>query len=336
MHERLFRLGGALVLLASLAFGWFGFGYQAFVSTPVSVPPAGVVIIVEQGTPLKLLARQLASRHLISSARYFVWMARFRDAAQRIRTGEYKVEPGMTPAQLLANIVEGRVVEYSLTLVEGWTFKEVMAAVRADPYLQHTLNGLSDGAIMDRLGYPGVYPEGHFFPDTYKFPRGLSDVEFLRRAYQRMNEVLAAEWAQRAPNLPLHTPDEALTLASIIEKETAQPTERAEIAGVFVRRLEKGMRLQTDPTVIYGLGSAYDGNLHTRDLERDTPYNTYTRKGLPPTPIAMPGRASIHAALHPAAGDALYFVSRGNGTHQFSATLEEQDRAVRRYQLHRR
>ncbi len=335
MHERLFRLWGALVLAASLAVGWLGFGYQAFVSSPLTVPPAGLIIDVAPGTSLNLLAQQLHRRHIVASVRYFVWMGRIKGASHAIQTGEYRIEPGMTPEQLLVRIVQGKVVEYSLTLVEGWTFRQVIATIRANPYLRHTLDGVSDAAIMAKIGAPGVFPEGRFFPDTYNFPRGLTDVEFLRRAYQRMNTVLAAEWAQRAPGLPLQTPDQALTLASIIEKETGRPGERAEVAGVFIRRLQKGMRLQTDPSVIYGLGLAFDGNLRKRDLERDTPYNTYTRKGLPPTPIAMPGRASIHAALHPAVGDALYFVARGDGSHQFSATLEQQDQAIRRYQLHR-
>lgn len=335
MRERLFRLWGALVLAVSLTVGWFGFGYQGFVDSPMTVPPAGIVIKVVRGTALKALALQLKEQHIISSAHYFVWMGRLNGAAHQIRAGEYRIDPEMTPKQLLTRIVEGRVVEYSLTLVEGWTFRQVRAVVRADPVLRHTLDGLSDQTVMAKIGYPDVAPEGRFFPDTYHFPRGLSDVEFLRRAYQRMDEILAEEWAQRAVGLPLHTPYQALTLASIIEKETGRAEERPEIAGVFIRRLEKGMRLQTDPTVIYGLGLEFDGNLRKRDLERDTPFNTYTRKGLPPTPIAMPGRESIHAALHPAAGDALYFVSRGDGSHQFSATLKEQDQAVRRFQLHR-
>ncbi|WP_127477364.1 endolytic transglycosylase MltG [Sulfurivermis fontis] len=336
MRERLFHLLGALVLVASLVLGWFWFGYQSFVTAPLLVGEEGATIEVRPGASLTAVARQLEEAGHISSARYFVWMARLSDSARQIRVGEYRVEPGMTARQLLQMMVEGRVHLYALTLVEGWNFRQVMDAVRGSPYLTHTLSGLTDSEVMARLGYAGEHPEGRFFPDTYHFPRGMSDVEFLRRAYRQMSEVLAYEWERRSDGLPLATPEEALILASIIEKETGQPAERSAIAGVFVRRLQKRMRLQTDPTVIYGLGLDFDGNLRRRDLTSDTPYNTYTRHGLPPTPIAMPGRDSIHAALHPAPGEALYFVGRGDGTHQFSATLEEHNRAVQYYQLKRR
>jgi UPF0755 protein len=224
-------------------------------------------------------------------------------------------------------------VRHALTLIEGWTFRQVMGALGQDDRLTRTLTGLSDEAVMERLGYPGLHPEGRFFPDTYYFVRGVSDISLLQRAYERMLQVLDGEWSARSSDVPLEQPYEALILASIIEKETAVAAERAKIAGVFIRRLEKGMLLQTDPTVIYGLGTAFDGNLRRRDLEQDSPYNTYMRPGLPPTPIAMPGRASIHAALHPESGTALYFVARGNGEHVFSASLPEHIDAVRRYQL---
>lgn len=335
MGERLFRLLGALLLLLSLVGGWFGFGYQSFVSAPLLVAEEGALIEVRPGASLTAVARQLESEGYISSARYFVWMARLSDTAHQIRAGEYRIDRSMTARQLLQAMVEGRVQLYALTLVEGWNFRQVMDAVRTSPYLMQTLAGLTDGEVMERLGYADEHPEGRFFPDTYHFPRGLSDVEFLRRAYRQMSDVLAYEWERRSEGLPLRTPDEALVLASIIEKETAVPSERGAIAGVFVRRLQKRMRLQTDPTVIYGMGLDFDGNLRRRDLVTDTPYNTYTRHGLPPTPIAMPGRDSIHAALHPAPGEALYFVARGDGSHHFSATLEEHNRAVRYYQLGR-
>ena len=335
MRERLFRLVGVLVLLGSVAAGWFGFGYQSFVDTPLMVPEGGRVIDVAHGSSLSAVARDLQRQGVISSARYFVWMARIRGTAHQIRAGEYRLEPGMTPPVLLDQMVEGRVLEYALTLIEGWNFRQVLDAVRNEPHLRHTLDGLTDNEIMARIGHPDEHPEGRFFPDTYHFPRGLTDVEFLRRAYQAMSDVLAYEWEHRADDLPLQTPEQALTLASIVEKETGRATERPAIAGVFVRRLQKGMRLQTDPAVIYGMGLSFDGNLRKRDLSTDTPYNTYMHRGLPPTPIAMPGRESIHAALHPAAGDALYFVARGDGSHQFSATLEEHNRAVLHYQLKR-
>ncbi len=241
----------------------------------------------------------------------------------------------MTALQLLQQMVDGEVIQHTLTLVEGWSFKQVMVALRAHHAIRATLQGLTAAEIMSRLGYAGQHPEGRFFPDTYHFPKATSDIEFLRRAYSAMAERLEQEWVAREPDLPLKSAYEALILASIIEKESAVSAERAEIAGVFIRRLNKGMRLQTDPTVIYGMGEAYDGNIRRRDLRHDTPYNTYTRKGLPPTPIAMPGGEAIHAALHPASAESLYFVARGDGTHYFSATLEEHNRAVRKYQLKR-
>lgn len=335
MRERLFRLLGALLLVASLVVGWLGFGYQSFLSAPLLVSEEGARVEVRPGASLTAVARQLEHDGYIDSARYFVWMARLSDSTHQIRAGEYRIDRGMTARQLLQAMVEGRVQLYALTLVEGWNFRQVMDAVRTSPYLIQTLVGLTDGEVMARLGYADEHPEGRFFPDTYHFPRGLSDVEFLRRAYRQMSEVLAYEWERRSEGLPLRTPDEALVLASIIEKETAVPAERGAIAGVFVRRLQKRIRLQTDPTVIYGMGLDFDGNLRRRDLTTDTPYNTYTRHGLPPTPIAMPGRDSIHAALHPAPGEALYFVARGDGSHHFSATLEEHNRAVLHYQLGR-
>ena len=212
----------------------------------------------------------------------------------------------------------------------------MMEAVRHHPKIQQTLEGLSDAEIMDRLGHPDENPEGRFFPDTYHFPRGTTDVVFLQRAYATMARRLDEAWRQRAPDLPLKTPYQALILASIIEKETGLPEERPAIAGVFIRRLRKGMRLQTDPTVIYGLGESCDGELRRRDLRRDTPYNTYVHKGLTPTPIALPGAGSLRAAVNPAPGDALYFVATGNGGHVFSNTLKEHNRAVRKYQLRRR
>jgi UPF0755 protein len=211
--------------------------------------------------------------------------------------------------------------------------RQAFAAIETDDRFVKKLEGVSCDELMGRLGYPGQEPEGRFFPDTYYFTKGTADIEILRRAHRAMAKILEEEWAGRAPGLPLSSPDDALILASIIEKEAAQPSERPRIAGVFERRLALGMRLQTDPTVIYGLGNAYDGDLTKADLSENTPYNTYLHAGLPPTPIALPSRASIHAAVHPAPGDSLYFVARGDGTHQFSATLEEHNAAVRHYQL---
>ena len=239
----------------------------------------------------------------------------------------------MNALQLLDDLVAGKVIQYALTIPEGLTFRQIMQLLRQQPELRHTLADDSPAAVMQAIGEPGQSPEGRFYPDTYHFPRGTTDVQFLRRAYRTMAGVLQQEWQARDTGLPYKTPYDALIMASIIEKETAVPAERERIAGVFVRRLEKGMRLQTDPTVIYALGQSYDGNIHRRDLSLDSPYNTYRHAGLPPTPIAAPGRDSIDAALHPAPGEELYFVARGDGSHEFSRTLEEHNRAVARYQL---
>ncbi len=333
MRELLFKLIGALILAASLFGGWQLMRYQAFVQGTLEVGPEGAVVAVRPGMSLRSVAGSLEREGLISDAQLFIWMARLKGAAQNIRAGEYRVESGMGPPALLDRMVSGQVVQHALTVVEGWTFRQMLDAMHKSPHLDHTLAGLGDSEIMARLGRAHEHPEGRFFPDTYHFPRGMTDLEFLKRAYRSMSERLEAEWANRKEGLPLKGPYEALILASIVEKETGVPEERPEIAGVFVRRLLKGMRLQTDPTVIYGLGEAFDGNLRRRDLRAENPYNTYRIKGLPPTPIAMPGGDAIHAVLHPKDGKALYFVARGDGSHQFSATLTEHNAAVVRYQL---
>ena len=336
MKNRLFKLLGLLVLLGSLAGGWVLMEYRLFTENAMAVPAGGTTVVVAPGTPLSGVAEALQRKGLIDHPRFFVWMARLRGKATAVQAGEYRIDPGLTPPRLLAKMAAGEVVQYDLTLVEGWTIHQTLAAVRQHPRLKHTLGKASPEEVMARIGHPDQHPEGRFLPDTYHFPSGTTDVAFLQRAYRAMEEALAAAWKERAEDLPYNRPYEALIMASIIEKETAVPAERRQIAGVFVRRLEKGMRLQTDPTVIYGLGQGFDGNIRRRDLRRDTPYNTYLHSGLPPTPIAMPGAESIEAALHPAPGDALYFVSKGDGSHHFSATLEEHNRAVRRYQLNGR
>ncbi|HEY5719153.1 MAG TPA: endolytic transglycosylase MltG [Gammaproteobacteria bacterium] len=321
------------VVLAAVA-AWFGWHYQQFLHTPLAIPADGVSVEVSRGTGLRQVSDDLAVRGLLASPELLVLYGRLNGLDTGIKAGEYLLEPGLTPPALLAQISSGRVVQYALTLVEGWTFHQALAAVRADPVLRRTLDPeADDDALMAALGRPGLHPEGRLFPSTYHFPRGTSDVEFLRRALEQMEQVLQQAWAQRAEGLPFADPYEALVLASIVEKESALAEERPLIAGVFVRRLERGMRLQADPTVIYGLGSGFDGDLRRRDLRTDGPYNSYTRHGLPPTPIALPGAGSIEAVLHPAAGQALYFVARGDGSHEFSATLAEHSAAVRRYQL---
>ena len=325
----------ALSLGLMLAAMGAGYLYRDFRRTPLPVGPKGYRLLVPQGASLRQVAARLHRDGILRHPALLVWLGRWRGDAQRIRAGEYALGQGLRPDGLLDRLVRGQVVQHQLTLVEGWTFHRMMQAVEAEPALVHRLRGLDDAAIMAAIGHPGEKPEGRFYPETYRFPRGTTDIAFLQRAYDAMAERLRSEWAGRAPGLPLKNPYQALILASIIEKETARDEERPLIAGVFIRRLQRGMRLQTDPTVIYGLGEAFDGNIRRRDLAHDTAFNTYTRPGLPPTPICLPRGTSIHAALHPAAGDALYFVSRGDGSHQFSATLEEHQRAVRKYQLGR-
>ena len=334
--KRLLLLVLVLTLLAGGAAAWFWNHYQQFLATPLDLPAEGLVLEVPSGQSLAQLASELESRGIIEDARLLRFHVRLDRGAGAIKAGEYRLEPGMTPRQLLALLVSGKTLTHSITFPEGWTFRQWRNLISQHPALVHTLDELSDEAVMKRIGQPGVHPEGRFFPDTYLFPRGFSDVQLLKKAWQRMERELAAAWKERDEGLPLKTPYEALILASIIEKETGVAGERREIAGVFVRRLKKGMRLQTDPTVIYGMGDEYKGNIRRRDLKKDTPYNTYVHAGLPPTPICMTGRESLLAAVHPAEGKALYFVARGDGSHHFSATLREHNRAVRKYQLKRK
>ena len=328
-----YKILGVTILLASFIFGWLIMDYRQFASNPLPIAEQGYRYIIPPGTSLNRFADELHQAGIMPHPAYLRWMGRLEGKAQSIKAGEYLFAPGITPPQLLDQVVTGAVMEHTITVVEGWTFAQLIDALRQNDAIEHVLNGLNDDQIMARLGHPDQHPEGRFMPDTYHFPRGMTDLAFLHRAYQAMEERLKDEWEKRDQGLPYETPYQALIMASIIEKETALPEERPEIAGVFVRRLTKGMRLQTDPTVIYGLGDRFDGNLRRKDLVSDSPYNTYMHAGLPPTPIALPGLASIHAAMHPAPGDAIYFVSRGDGSHVFSATLEAHNEAVRRYQI---
>lgn len=317
-------VGGALI--------W---DFLHFFNSPLPVEKPRL-LQVAPGTTFTSLSRQWVSEGVIRwphHARYLRLYVSLSGKDMRLQVGEYQISPGMTARQLIDGLVSGNAYYHRLTLIEGWTFEQMMRTVAAEPRLKRTLSDNSAATVMQALSRVGEHPEGRFYPDTYHFPGGMTDVDFLRRAYDRMSSVLADEWQQRATDSPAQSAYEALILASIVEKETGQAQERSQIAGVFARRLKLGMLLQTDPTVIYGIGSAFDGNIRRADLLRDTPYNTYTRAGLPPTPICLPGRAAIHAALHPAPGDTLYFVSRGDGSHQFSATLEEHVQAVRKYQL---
>lgn len=324
-----------LAVIALSAAGFVAWDFSRFLHTPLSLQ-APRLIEFQPGTSLATLADRLAAQGTLARARYaryMDWYARATGEATRLKAGEYQIKPGMTPPDVIHLLVSGRIYRHRLTLVEGWTFDRMMQAVNGDDALKHSLKGASDAEIMRAIGHPGEKPEGLFAPNTYYFPRGMTDVQFLSRAYKAMQRILDQAWAHRDDNLPFDKPYQALIMASIVERETAVAKERRRIAGVFVRRLERGMRLQADPTVIYGLGKAYDGNLHVSDLRHDTPYNTYTRSGLPPTPICMPSAASIHAAVDPAPGDAMYFVAKGDGTHHFSATLREHNHAVARYQL---
>ena len=289
---------------------------------------------IEPGMSLLAVAEGLAARGWFEYPFYLQLEGKIRGVDGLIKAGQYQVEPGATASSLLDTIVAGKVTQHALTIVEGWSFPQIMAALHDSRYIRRLLNSTRPDRVMAEIGYPGYHAEGRFFPDTYYFPAETTDVDFLRRSFKQMEAVLSQEWDRRMAGLPYRSPYEALIMASLIEKETAAADERNRIAGVFVRRLEKNMKLQTDPTVIYALGENYDGNIRRRDLEFDSPYNTYRYKGLPPTPIAAPGRASIHAALQPEPGTALFFVATGeNGRHYFSDTLAEHNQAVARYQL---
>jgi len=287
---------------------------------------------LKHGSSLRSAARQLRVAGVLESPWRFEILARLRGFEDRIQAGNYEITGGLSPWALLQKVTSGDHRQDKLTIVEGWTFAQLRTALDSHPALRHDLINLSDSEIAVRVGLATPVPEGMFYPDTYFFVSGTPDLEVLQRASRMMQSQLDALWASRAPDLPLATPYEALILASIVEKETGQAAERGLIAAVFTNRLRIGMKLQTDPTVIYGLGADFDGDLRKRDLITDTPYNTYTRAGLPPTPIAMPGFAALNAALHPASNRSIYFVARGDGSSHFSELLVEHERAVTKYQ----
>ncbi len=294
-------------------------------------------IIFSRGSSIRTLANQLVDKGLLIEKNYFLLWGTINKQSTRLQAGEYLINPGQTLATLLEDMTEGNVIRHNITLIEGFNFKQLLAAIRKNTVITFTLDNLSDEDIMAKLGYKDEHPEGRFYPDTYHVSRGMTDLDLLRRAYKTMQEILQSEWDNREEKLPFKTPYEALIMASIVEKESAIAEERPLIAGVFINRLRKGMRLQTDPTVIYGIKN-YDGNIRYRDLRKDTPYNTYTRSGLPPTPIAMPGREAIHATLHPDKTKYLYFVAYGDGSgrHQFSKNLKDHEKAVDKYQRKKR
>ena len=332
MRVPFLQLIAVVIVAAFFALAWYAFHLNRSLHQPLAFGTQERFHVIAPGMSFKEIMDGLERTDILADTLALEIHARWSGHADGIQAGEYEIDPGMTPVQMLNRFLSGKVVQHRLTLVEGWGFDEVLAAVRAHPMFEHTLPAdLGYSEIMEVLGYSGVHPEGRFLADTYHFPRGTTDVAFLRRAYRSMQRFLDEAWAERVPDLPYESPLDALILASIIEKETGLESERAEIAGVLVRRLKQNMRLEADPTVIYGLGDEFNGNLRRSDLRQDTPYNTYVHKGLPPTPIAMPGAASILAALHPLAGQTLYFVATGDGGHHFSATYREHREAVSRY-----
>lgn len=322
---RLFKLFIVLAALLGGSAAWW-------LNQSLALNADTVDLSVDPGTSVRGVAQAVSDAGVQVNPFLLYWWFRLSGEARQIKAGSYEIERGATPFSLLRKLVRGEEALRAVTLVEGWNFTQVRAALSKAEQLTPDTQGLEADLIMKSLGKPGVHPEGRFFPDTYTYAKGSSDLAVLKRAMRAMDKRLEAAWRQRRPNTPLKTPEQALILASIVEKETGRASDRAMIAGVFTNRLRVGMMLQTDPTVIYGLGEAFDGNLRRRHLQADTPWNTYTRSGLPSTPIAMPGKAALLAAVQPAPTKALYFVARGDGTSQFSASLEEHNRAVNKYQ----
>ncbi|MDB1113340.1 endolytic transglycosylase MltG [Pseudomonas extremaustralis] len=323
------------VFSAALLLGVCAWKLDAALKQPLNVAEEQLLDVPAGATPTGTFNR-LEADGVLDGAFWLRLYWRFNLDGQPLHSGEYRMTPGMTAQGLIGLWQRGEVVQYSLTLVEGWNFRQVRQALAKHEKIVQNLAGLSDSEVMDKLGHPGVFPEGRFFPDTYRFVRGMTDVEFLKKAYNRLDDVLAQEWSKRAADAPYTDPYQALIMASLVEKETGVPEERGQIAGVFVRRMKIGMLLQTDPTVIYGLGERYNGKLTRAHLKEANPYNTYMVAGLPPTPIAMVGREAIHAALNPVLGSSLYFVARGDGSHIFSDDLDAHNAAVREFQLKRR
>ncbi len=335
-HGRSKLIFALLLVIAAAGLGLFWQSTQQFAARPLVLSDQERVLVVERGDGFSNVLNKIRALG-VAQGQDLEWkaLAATMNVAAHLQVGEYAITSGMSPRELLRRLEKGEVIQRKFTIVEGWSLRELRAALAAEPLLVHHIDSLSDAQLMVRLDRDNVFPEGRFLPETYKYTRGTSDLAILDRAGKAMDKALAEAWESRAPDLPLTSPEQLLTLASIVEKETGKADERPQIAGVFVRRLKIGMRLQTDPTVIYGMGSAYAGNIRKADLATDTPYNTYTRAGLPPTPIALPGKAALQAAAHPVEGDALYFVARGGGAHHFSADLSEHNAAVRKYQLRR-
>lgn len=335
MIRKLVLLLQISLVSAALLVGFSAWKLDSALKQPLKLPQEQLLDVPAGATPTGTFNR-LEADGVLDDAFWLRLYWRFNLEGQPLHSGEYRMSPGLTAEGLIGLWQRGEVVQYSLTLVEGWNFRQVRTALAKHEKIVQTLAGLTDSEVMDKLGHPGVFPEGRFFPDTYRFVRGMTDVEFLKKAYNRLDDVLAQEWSKRAADAPYTDPYQALIMASLVEKETGVPQERGQIAGVFVRRLKIGMLLQTDPTVIYGLGERYNGKLTRAHLKEANPYNTYMVAGLPPTPIAMVGREAIHAALNPVPGSSLYFVARGDGSHIFSDNLDAHNAAVREFQLKRR
>jgi len=331
--KKLIAVGALALALAAVSTGLVAYRVNGILQQELPVTGDGLSFEVRPGASFTSIANELAGAGLVERPEVFRLYGRVTGKASNVHAGEYLIEPGTTMKSLLDQFVAGNVQLHSFTIVPGWTYRELITAMSANPSINHTLEYEDWPAFLASLGTTYEYPEGLFLPETYRFPKATTDQDLLRQAYDLMQSTLADEWAERSPNLPIDSAYDALVLASIIEKETARADERARIAGVFVRRLQTGMRLQTDPTVIYGVGDEFDGNLTRRHLRTDTPYNTYTRGGLPPTPIALPGREAINAALHPEDGNEIYFVAtgQGDGSHRFSETKEQHDAAVSEY-----
>jgi UPF0755 protein len=307
-------------------------GFAWWAHQPLGLTASPIEVVIKPNSGVLSVGRQIQRGGVGMDPRLFQLLVRITGHGPDLKAGGYQFETGVTPLDVIGKLARGEVTHYVVTVIEGWEFRKMRAAVDASPALKHDTQGMSDADLMKAIGAPEAAPEGLFFPDTYLFARGSSDIELYKHAYRAMQRRLTEAWNARAPDLPYKTPYEALVMASIVEKETGQAAERPMIAAVFVNRLRKNMMLQTDPTVIYGLGEQFDGNLRKKDLQSDTPYNTYTRTGLPPTPIALPSLASLAAATAPALSDALYFVARGDGSSHFSNSLPEHNRAVDKYQ----
>ncbi len=331
--NRLVLVVASAVILVVAVLGVGVWQVNSFMATEVSVPDTGIEFDIANGSSFSAVTQQLVELGVIENDRWLRLYGRWSGAANAVQAGHYLISPGTTAASLLEQFTSGTVRLFSFTIVEGWNHRELLDALQANEAIKASMTEEDWPGLLADLGANAMHPEGLFLPETYRFPRDTTDRDLLAQAYSLMQTALAEEWNNRDESIPLTSPYDALILASIVEKETARADERQRIAGVFTRRLEKRMRLQTDPTVIYGIGPAFNGNLTRADLRTDTPYNTYTRHGLPPTPIALPGRAAIHAALNPAPGNELYFVATGlgDGSHKFSATKAEHDEAVAEY-----